>query len=291
MIILEGSDGSGKTTFLKTIQNAGLGSSFVAYKPKNIFGLNFYINATSIYQNEIIDRYYLSELVYSKLKNRNNYTLIDQHIVESAILPYNPVIIYFDTPRDLIKEVIKKRGDDYVDLSEIDELIDNYEYYINNSIIPIFKYNYLKDNPINFIKKIRTNQNHIYSLSSLLKSYLGSGSLQTNNIMIVQNELSQEEINNVNLRPFSNFNSKTLNLFKKLEKYGYFKNNKIPYFTTFRKNFKDEEDSYKLLQNEISFLKPKVILVTDEILLDKINNSKLLNDKTLKETLYIINKQ
>ncbi len=109
--------------------------------------------------------------------------------------------------------------------------------------------------------------------------------------MIVQNELSQEEINNVNLRPFSNFNSKTLNLFKKLEKYGYFKNNKIPYFTTFRKNFKDEEDSYKLLQNEISFLKPKVILVTDEILLDKINNSKLLNDKTLKETLYIINKQ
>ena len=290
MIILEGCDGSGKTTLLNNFKELNYFGT-VAQKPtftNNILvnRLNFYYKTAPLYQNSIIDRFYLSELVYSKLKNdRVNYSTINQPLYESYLMGFFPVIIYTDPGLDEIKKNIQNRGDDYIKDEEISNLYNIYNEYLDKSIIPIFRYNYLKDDPKEFIKKVLHYYNNYYSKYLLFNNVLSSGNyLMKDNIMIIEKSLSDDELNNGDIKFGGSYTVNNILLFKELEDYGFLDKKVIPYFTVFDKGAKTKEEKYDIIKMEIYLLEPKFILVRDESLLF-IEDSELYTKKRLEEII------
>lgn len=78
--------------------------------------------------NLIFDRFFPSELVYSKVK-RNYEAGEDPEytILENALRNRKHLIVYCDPGLDTIKDRLASRGDDYVVPEDIDELYARYE--------------------------------------------------------------------------------------------------------------------------------------------------------------------
>ena len=282
MIIIEGPDNSGKTTLINSLRKQGLNNIVTTYHPKDN-AINFYINTSSVYQNLIVERHYLSELVYSSFKkDRTKYSSYFQYIIESSILSYFPIILYLRPPIEEIYKNFKKEGDPYINESEIEHMVKLYDEIMNKSVLSVIKYDYTQDNLNKIFTKVLNEHNNLRNKAIRFHQFLSSGDYRNqNSLMIIKESIELSDINNLKIKPYSNHDVETMIFFNRLNSFGFLDKKIIPYITTYNKGYKYENEMNNAIKQEINLLKPKHLLVDSIKLLDKIPNSKLFSVELL----------
>lgn len=147
VIVIEGVDLSGKTTLWNQVIKSfpGIGMKITARPldgtaPEREKIKAYYRSVLSFinqnYQNKtiIMDRFFPSELVYSKVKRdyeaRNDPEF---QTFESVLAKRNHLIIYCDPTLAVLVERLKARGDDYIKESDLRNLYDRYEEFMKKT--------------------------------------------------------------------------------------------------------------------------------------------------------------
>lgn len=159
LIIVEGPDGAGKTTFIDRlydhIQETQPNSSVkrLRARPPKHHPLDEYVKPLLDYVpnscNHIIcDRWHWGERVYPTILNRHSvYTQAMHTYVEMFLLSRGAFVVYMTAPYDVLSRRIEQRGDDLVNRHHIPYLILSYDAVAFDTVLPMrrinteFKYN------------------------------------------------------------------------------------------------------------------------------------------------------
>jgi len=158
LIILEGVDCSGKTTVAHRLNRIlprciYVKNGAVPYNSTDEHTINalkynysslieFFIKARELNLNVVMDRFFISELVYSKIK-RDYEAAHDPYYAELSLKleklfsdALGGLIVYVDTPLPLIIERIESRGEDFVKIEEVQLILDRYNQYFTHTSLP-----------------------------------------------------------------------------------------------------------------------------------------------------------
>jgi len=128
-IILEGVDCSGKTTFAeKLAEKTGFeivkGSSF---KTSKLGAVRMYKFMSDLLKRKdiIIDRLYLSNLIYGA---KYNYPMMTrwQYAILSDMTNSFSLVVYLHAPVSVIQYRMLKRGDDMIEIDDIEDILNRY---------------------------------------------------------------------------------------------------------------------------------------------------------------------
>lgn len=276
MVIFDGPDGTGKSTLLKDLKSRGHVISKPYYPSKN--QLRYYLQTGSIYQGSWLERYYPSEVVYPRIKEgRDVLSDAKQFLIEASLMPYNPIIVYVRPPRKNIKQNIKFRGDDYIQASEIDRMIDEYDLFMKRTLIPVIKYDYTVETPEDLLYRIEDAIKWLKLRRRIPAEYLHAGNpFDTDNIMIIGDEPSPTSVGNGFILPFISDTGSSLFLHECLTEAGFY-DDQMPYFTNFYKftshEVKAKEMNQKVLLDEIERMQPKKIICLGNSVLENLSES------------------
>lgn len=148
MLIVEGLDGSGKTTLINNLLNHG----GQLLKPSNVDNslqkYQLLLNKSS--DKSIMDRSFISEMVYGKvLTNRTKLTEQEYYELLNLYSKYNSNIVYLYAPKSIL---LKRRNNDVKDkfvLSKYyEELLNEFQKRLDqaNNFLPVFKINTYENN-------------------------------------------------------------------------------------------------------------------------------------------------
>ena len=128
-IILEGVDCSGKTTFAeKLAEKTGFeiakGSSFETSK-LGAAGMYKFMSDLLKRKDVIIDRLYLSNLIYGA---KYNYPMMTrgQYAILSDMTNSFSLVVYLHAPVSVIQYRMLKRGDDMIEIDDIEDILNRY---------------------------------------------------------------------------------------------------------------------------------------------------------------------
>jgi len=138
LIVLEGCDGAGKTTIamkLAKIMDAQV-IHCTAETPNNF---NFFCRIMEMAQhrNIIADRWCYGQFVYQTENERYNSNWLTEYTLEELeieMLRNNVKIIFVTAPPNEIEDRLSLRDEKLT--MPIEEIIGNYEHYLNKSIVP-----------------------------------------------------------------------------------------------------------------------------------------------------------
>lgn len=149
VILVEGVDCSGKSTLVEALSKKYPGILLkLNYRPKDkseqetliykrhVYSMMSFINDNRKDKSIILDRFYSSELVYSKVKRKydafkdSTYFKIDKSL---SCLPN--LYIYCSPGNDVIIERLKQRGDDYIDEKDVQALSDRYDLFYEKTTL------------------------------------------------------------------------------------------------------------------------------------------------------------
>lgn len=196
MIIVEGADGTGKTTLCKQIAEKLNMQYLKIPRHKNDMELNgfkFYVEqAESIPDNCIVDRFHIGEMVYPRLytdDTRAPLKMWQQHCIERVLKIRGAVLVHVMSNYDFIEKNYKQRNELF---SEI-ECKKECEYFaesIFNSIL--FKQSYITthSNSGKFITYLEKFHNILKEKYAPLQKYFGIGSAHYP-VMIVGDSLNK----------------------------------------------------------------------------------------------------
>lgn len=154
VLIIEGMDLSGKSTLIEGLNKDMKGISMkVGYKPEKgeqheIDKFQEYMQSVMNYIEEnqdkiiILDRYYPTELVYSKVKR--GYEANDDKFykdLEDSLSKINHLYIFCDPTKKVIIERFNKRGDEFIKEKDIVSLYDRYQDYYEKTKLKKIKIN------------------------------------------------------------------------------------------------------------------------------------------------------
>ncbi|AGI11805.1 thymidylate kinase [Bacillus phage vB_BanS-Tsamsa] len=129
IIILEGADCVGKTTFANELaEKTGYaivkGSSFEIAE-KGADSMFAHMMSLLDLKDVIIDRFFYSNLVYGKLYN---YPMMkpDQYLQLLKKMNQKALLIYLNAPVYVLKERMEKRGDDMIKADDLRPIKENY---------------------------------------------------------------------------------------------------------------------------------------------------------------------
>ena len=149
LILVEGIDKSGKTTFIQKLSSkTGIPSYRKSY-PKELREENFhnYFKGIgySVFElsnvldfNLIIDRSFISDWVYSN-RSENNYSFKVWREWESLVESNNVLIIYLTIPFNIFKKRISESPDYFMDVSEYQRYVNLYDFYFSKTSFPFIK--------------------------------------------------------------------------------------------------------------------------------------------------------
>lgn len=265
MIILEGPDSSGKSTFVDECKKKGISITKPYYPKKN--QLKYYLLSGPLYANKWLERYYPSEMIYPRIKKgRNQMETWNQYLIEASYAPFNPVLIYFRPPIDDILKNISKRGDYYISPEEIRSLVSEYDKFMKRSTFKVIEHDFNKNSVDETIESVKKYKGSVktYRAKEPEDLYLCAGDcLSLNNIMFVGEEPSNESIGNGFIRPFISDKGSSAFFHECLYEAGLY-NKTMPYFTNFFKFSSHEESALKynsqVFLKELSDLKPRTII-------------------------------
>lgn len=276
MIIIEGPDAAGKTTLVKWIrENTDIGVMKPFYPKVN--QLSYYLHTPAHYYGHFLERYYLSEFVYPRFKkNRDAMEPWKQYIMEAAILPYAPVILYLRPEKETIIENIRTRGDDYVSENEVDEMLKWYDWAVGRSHIPHVKYDFKNDDLEEVLEKVMGLHIEQAFVCDNNRYFLSSGSLaQEGGIMFIGEDPSDKSVGEGYIRAFISHKGSSAFLHEMLYEAGIY-DKEMPYFTNWGKGLDNDKDKKEILENEISYLKPRKIICLDKKIHEKVGQGEYI---------------
>lgn len=119
IIIIEGSDGSGKTTLAQQLSRQTgfpiVHQSYPKTEEEKKCMVGMYIQAIKENKNAIFDRCWYSEMVYGPiLRDRSAISYIDMYKLEEQVAKVGGMIIHCTGPESALWMRCTKRGEDYV---------------------------------------------------------------------------------------------------------------------------------------------------------------------------------
>ena len=161
LILIEGVDGSGKTTLCKQLvdkckaeQISIDGASSSAFDLYRSYVLHVIRYKTMI----VMDRSFVTDLVYRLFDDKPRETI---DLARMCYLFRGPVAIVLCETDTAYEDAMKRGEDNIVDKQRSDEIKKTYEIitsmFIKFSDVPVYKYNWKKqnvDDVINFIKEV-----------------------------------------------------------------------------------------------------------------------------------------
>ena len=282
MIIIEGPDNAGKSTLVDFIRHhSKLGLIKTFYPKQN--QLSYYIHTPAQYANFYLERYYISELVYPEFKpGRAKMKPWHQYLIEAGLMPFAPVILYVRPSRDTIIENMKRRGDDYVSLDEVDLMLDTYDRKIENSYVPNFKFDYkeIKSYPEtqDFLDFLENHHLFLQSEASRYQKFLSSGDWNAPSpIMFIGDMPSKQSIGNGFIRAFSSPTGSSEFLHECLYKAGCYPDHLMPYFTNWNKCEDNDRLNAKMLEEELKLVNPRAIVCLGEEIRKKVGEGETIH--------------
>lgn len=128
-IILEGVDCSGKTTFAQSLsEKTGFeivkGSSFEISK-LGADGMYQFMSDLLKRKDIIIDRLYLSNIIYGE---KYGYPMMteEQYASLSNMVDLFSLVVYLHAPVGVIQYRMLKRGDDMIEIDDIEDILNRY---------------------------------------------------------------------------------------------------------------------------------------------------------------------
>lgn len=142
MLIFEGIDASGKDTTMEEL-NKYLdyeiirGSSFELTGGKNEDELYETFDSLTGLDNIILNRYIYSNMVYATLfDDYSKLRASDAELIENKIKD-KATIIYLYADKEVIAERFKSRGEEYVDESQIESILEAYREQLLNTELDV----------------------------------------------------------------------------------------------------------------------------------------------------------
>lgn len=157
-LIIEGSDGAGKTTVIEYLQMlleypVVKGSDFSHATQGNGYLFNKFMKLTEL-ENTIFDRSHLSNRVYAQLyKDYSILTPEQVRIAEEKLKPKS-MLFYLHADLDEVIKRVSNRGDDYVKLDMISSIRDKYEEVLSESTFDTVRIDTTNKEPLDVAKEI-----------------------------------------------------------------------------------------------------------------------------------------
>ncbi len=190
MIIVEGADGTGKTTLCKKLAKEMNLEYLKIPRHKNddeLNGFKFYLEkASSILTNTVVDRFHIGEMIYPRLYEndfRQPLLMWQQHAIERILNIRGAMLIYVNANYDFIEQNYNKRKDHFY-LPNVIKECELFGINVFNSIL--FKKTYITThtNDITFIEFVDKYHKIIQDETSPIRKYFGTGFVK-HPIMIV----------------------------------------------------------------------------------------------------------
>lgn len=174
IVLVEGIDKSGKTTLITDLLDAldARGENFYSYQVfKNSFKPADSSDADEVFyrykgafdlmkQNSdslyIVDRSYLSEMVYSGVKR--DYDAIDDERYDELISDPSILCIYVHTDHETLKSRFKEEKEEYLVQTDVDEIVLRYESVLERTAHKLIKI----ETPSSRFKNVEIVTNAIY---------------------------------------------------------------------------------------------------------------------------------
>lgn len=136
-IIIEGCDGTGKTTLCKLLADKyGLDIVHITSKDPNDF--DFY-KQTMRKSNVVYDRHFLGEMIYPKIYNRKgNLNLYDIEWFRNYAIETKTCVIVLTTDIDEIKRRLTERGELAFVFDKVDKINEQFVSLANRFMFKIF---------------------------------------------------------------------------------------------------------------------------------------------------------
>ena len=137
IIVLEGADGTGKTSLAKKLEDYGYtyvrGSSF-EIASKGVEEMYKHMNNILNMKNVVVDRFYLSNYVYGKLYNKNTMTKIMMNELRKK-LNESGILVYLEADLKTVSERVKTRGDKDIQVEELNKIKNKYKKALNKEYL------------------------------------------------------------------------------------------------------------------------------------------------------------
>lgn len=149
MIILEGCDGTGKTTLARALL-AAFPQLVLRKDPIPKTGLQYYCNTLQQSLNKTLwDRFHLGETVYPIVKQDGRRPLAphEQYMLELRLLHQGAMLVLCETSYLEIERNFRTRGEHYITARDIPRVSLLFKDLYNSSILPRIIYDYLGDSP------------------------------------------------------------------------------------------------------------------------------------------------
>jgi len=149
IIIIEGPDGSGKTTLAQKLSKQTKYKIVHMSQPKTEDEkkqmLGQYLQIIRLNKNLIFDRCWYSEMAYGPVMRKESIiSFIDMYVLEEALAKAGAIIIYATGSKAALWQHCQKRGEDYVTArDDFNAICDNFDSIMNvPHHIPVVRYEY-----------------------------------------------------------------------------------------------------------------------------------------------------
>jgi thymidylate kinase len=254
IIILEGANGCGKSTFANELKE----KYNIPIIKDHQQGFNFYRQKALEYDNYILDRFHLGEYVYPILKRGGRVPLEtwQQHIIERILMIKNCILLYCNTSFEFKKNIFNTRGEDFIDINEIEKETELFNTVFEKSILNKYK-----------VDLIFNSKKDIYDIidkelfkDNSFEKYESIGNINFPIMLIGEKYDRISEFNfgkNKYLKCFIDDKNSSKYLHTALSNSKY----KNQFYITNAYKTSDADQDLKLLKEEISLLSPKKIIV------------------------------
>ena len=140
LVVLEGCDGTGKTTLANTL--AAIMNAEVIHCTKetpNDYQFFHGIIEASKTRNIIADRFMYGQFVYQEKKDRA-LTKKERYLLETEILAAGGSVVLVTAPEKEIEKRLRLRGETLINGLEIDEVLNKFERLSEESILNFVVY-------------------------------------------------------------------------------------------------------------------------------------------------------
>jgi len=183
MIILEGADGTGKTTLAKLICEK-LNMEYVKIprcsEDEEKDGFKFYMKqAELVSNNSVVDRFHIGEIVYPELygDERKPLKIWQQHTIERLLQARGTILVHVMANYDFIEQSYLARGDNYSEINVQREYNAFANAIFDSILIPKIYITEYTDN-LKFIYFLRLQHQRIQKEATMIENYNSTGNIK-----------------------------------------------------------------------------------------------------------------